>query len=727
MGRIGPTTAPTAGPDAAGYNSANSSDSSADDSAVVIAVILILICLCSVGLLLFRGLKRRQRDDAKASQAHKASVQNPEFTAAAAPSMQVSALWEQGTNVTNVDSTSLAPDADVYVSTQVAEARRSSAASIQSNMSVSSTATDWGDGSGDGMAFKTLGMSGTSRASLVSNRTVFGYDPNEDGGTLSRMHEPIVEGSEMPDGVPVARLATKATAGCNLLSAKRVHHHQHPAGGTSVLSDARTAVNPTYQPQAPVFNPGRTAVNAVYQSQHPTLQRDDPTGNAADTYVEVEPGDVSGDGDTYAEVAPENGASVYDTLGITANRPPVSSGGMYASLGAPVAGNTVTAADEAYHYHEAAVRFDGNAADCDYEALAPQAEGNYGYEIPSGDATSTYGTLDASAGPPESDAMYAKLSPTTAANNTYSTLMQPAVAAAGGGGPWTESDDVYVELGATAAVGSTYTVLAPAVAAGGKDHNGYAALASRGSAAPVYEGIDTEDDNEYVALAPRGSAAPAYEGVDTEEQPSDTGSGSVYSTVTPTDLKPAGYDSPAPAAPIYKGVESEKQLRRLRTATSTPDCEEPAGEPMYAEPTHNVVPNHYEGAPPLAAGGPATGLGTGKLDPAVAKGDPDPAYKAPVPPSKGMPSAGGSVRGVTAPQYSAPPEYMEPDQEEPEYAAVDDSAPVPAAPGLAYTDMASPLSAHTAVDNSAPVASEFTYTDMAPPQAAHAVDDDEEL
>ena len=92
-----------------------------------------------------------------------------------------------------------------------------------------------------------------------------------------------------------------------------------------------------------------------------------------------------------------------------------------------------------------------------------------------------------------------------------------------------------------------------------------------------------------------------------------------------------------------------------------------------------------------------------------------------------MPSAGGSVRGLTAPQYSAPPEYTEPNQAEPEYAAVDDSAPVPAAPGLAYTDMASPLSAHTAVDNSAPVASEFTYTDMAPPQAAHAVDDDEEL
>jgi hypothetical protein len=246
----------------------------------------------------------------------------------------------------------------------------------------------------------------------------------------------------------------------------------------------------------------------------------------------------------------------------------------------------------------------------------------------------------------------------------------------------------------------------------------------------VYEGVDMEDDNEYVVLAPRGSAAPAYEGVDTEERPSDTGAGSVYSTVTPTDLKPAGYDSPAPAAPVYKGVESENQLRRLRTAASTPDCKEPAGqpeyaEPMYAEPTHNVVPNHYEGAPPLAAVGPANGLGAGKLDPA--KGDPDPAYMTPVPPSKAMPSAGGSVRGLAAPQYSAPPEYMEPDQEEPEYAAVGDSAPVPAAPGLAYTDMASPLSAHTAVDNSAPVASEFTYTDMVPPQGVHAVDDDDAL
>ena len=717
---------------------------------MLIAVVLILLCLCSAGLFLFKGLRRRQRDEAeacrRASQARKASVPNPEFMSATNPSMKTGAVWEQGTNVTNVDATSSTIDDDVYVATEVVDARRSSAASITSTtsadstaaatvprprrqrkmtdwgdsadaearrnsdsaMSVSSAATDWGDGADDGLVVKPLAMSGTAQASLVSNQSVFGDDPYGNGGTLSRMHEPIREGSEMLDGVPVACLATDATAEGSLFSAERAHQ---PDGEQNLPSGTRTAVNSTYQPQAPVIKPGRTTVNPSYQSQVPRLERDDPAGNGdacvevdygGDHYLEVESDDTRGSDDTYVEVVPDEGPSAYGTLGINTSRPASSSGGMYASLGVRVPSNTTAANAIDKVDRPAAVRFDGNGADYDYEVLPTLAnvDSNYDYQILSVDGTPMYGTADSSAGRPVSDAVYAKLGATTAAGSTCPAPTQPAAA---GGGARLESEDMCVELGATASTGSTGSTYA--------SEDMYIELDATASTGSTYAGIAPaavmgKAGNEYAALISPPAMAPVDKGALMEQQLSGTGAGPVY------DLETAGYDSPAapvaPVAPIYKGIESEKQLSRLRAATSSPDCEGPTGQPMYAEPTYNVVQNHYEGVPPLAAVGPANGLGPAKLAAAAAAGDPDPTYATPAPltPRSGvMPSAGGSVRGFAAPQYSEPPEYVDPDQDDPEYAAVDDSAPVPAA-------------------------SEFTYTDMVPPRgdsSAHVVDDDEAL
>ena len=673
------TTAPTAVPTVfityvADGGSANSPDKEADLTAVVVAVILILLCLCAAALFLIRDMGQRQRDEAKASQARMrmSSVMNPGFTSGTVQSMRFGAIWEQGTNLANLDVTSSATD--VYVSNKL---RRSSSVSITSTtsvestcaatmprrerqrrmtdwgdraevearpssdsavsefsaMSVDSTATDWDDGAGDGLVVKTLAMSGKSRASLVSTPTVFEDDPNGNGngGTLDRMHEPIREGSEMLDGGLVACLASDATAGGSLFSAERAHQ---PAGEQNAPSDTRTAVNSIRQPQA-VINP---------KYQVPSMEWDEHTSNrgsyvevesASDHYLEVVSGNTVGSRDTDFKVAPDEGASAYGTLGFNTSRPDWSSGDMYATLGAPAPGNTAvvasavtTSVGEAYQ--QAAVRFDGNGADYDYEALP---NGNYDYEIPSANGTSG----------PESDITCAEPGVTTA---TISTCPAPAQPSAAGGGARSESDDGDVELGATAAVGCTHDVLTQAAAVAGKA------------------------DDEKAALLP-----PADMGVDMEQQLGGNGTGSFYSAVPPIDLKTAGHDSPAALDDHRDGlwclrIETEK---RLRATKSSPDCEEPGGQPAYEDPmstesTYILNQNHYDGVPRRAAVGHANGLRgspvvpprnpPGGLSTAAVAGDPDPTYATPGLPASGTSSASCSVRGFT-PEYAAPPEYRD--------------------------------------------------------------------
>ena len=537
-----PSLAPSPAPTGVGWNMASTAvpgvsdggsgntSAATDQTAVLVAVILFLLFACSVGLFRFKGLRRSRRDEAKASQAREASVPNPAFMSATDPSMQVGAMWEQGINVDTTSSVSSATDED-GLSVSDFEARRSSAASTESAISVdltrrSSSAstesamsaplqgrkrrmTDWGDGLGA----RPVSVSGTSHSSLVSNQTVFGYDPNGNGGTLSRMNEPFADGSEMLDGVPVARLATDATSGGSLFWSERAHQ---PAGRQSVPSGARTAVNPTYQPQAPcAVNP-----SPLNQSQGPGLERDDPTVNG-DAYVEVESGvstggeapnydnmeyehdaavtepveddtyeeimyddiaaqtfqagtldrkmqlaadgglrlisvrrtnpladmepdvgDTPGSSESYLEVAPHDRGSAYGPLGTNGGRPALSSGGMYASLGTPVAGSTAAAATDnllaqsamseqpATYEYEAGPTNTSEYSVCgdvvtasastnddqtvippaayEYDAGSTDAQSN-DYETPSVDRTPTYGTLDASAGRSESDALYSTL------------------------------------------------------------------------------------------------------------------------------------------------------------------------------------------------------------------------------------------------------------------------------------------------------------------------------
>ena len=228
------------------------------------------------------------------------------------------------------------------------------------------------------------------------------------------------------------------------------------------------------------------------------------------------------------------------------------------------------------------VRFDGNGADYDYGALPSDGDGDGDgdYATSPAERKDSYYAALAGPGPGQGPGPESSASPQTDAfGGPYATLLGASAARLG-------PDDVYASLGA------------PAVAA--------AAATSAGTA------LAGEDAGpEYTEMVgPRWSVNPAFNELDAENQLRGDGPAALHraGSGSPSDPMTAEmshhnrYASPSVAvavAPVYKGVESETQLKRLSAADrAQPDYALPIPKDGPSDPTYAcVAPIHHPGAP----------------------------------------------------------------------------------------------------------------------------------